>query len=43
VDVFAIFQQPQIRAQLSLVLEGVLCQALLPKVDGKGRAMVMES
>jgi len=29
--------------QLSLVLEGVLCQALLPKVDGKGRAMVMES
>src|SRR5467141_1085392 len=41
-DVFPSFQQPQIRAQLSLVLEGVLCQALLPRVDGKGRAMVME-
>src|SRR3989475_8133397 len=42
VDVFPSFQQPQIRAQLSLVLEGVLCQALLPRVDNKGRAMVME-
>ncbi len=26
-----------IRAQLSLVLEGILCQALLPRADGKGR------
>jgi twitching motility protein PilT len=42
VDVFPSFQQPQIRAQLSMVLEGVLCQALLPRVDGRGRAMVME-
>jgi twitching motility protein PilT len=42
VDVFPAHQQPQIRAQLSMVLEGVLCQALLPKIDGKGRAMVME-
>jgi twitching motility protein PilT len=42
VDVFPSYQQPQIRAQLSLVLEGVLCQALLPRVDGRGRAMVME-
>ncbi len=42
VDVFPSFQQPQIRAQLSMVLEGVLCQSLLPKIDGKGRAMVME-
>ncbi|HEX5483068.1 MAG TPA: type IV pili twitching motility protein PilT, partial [Terriglobia bacterium] len=25
-----------------LVLEGILCQALLPRTDGKGRAMAME-
>ena len=42
VDVFPAHQQPQIRAQLSLVLEGVLCQALLPRTDGRGRIMVME-
>jgi twitching motility protein PilT len=42
VDVFPAHQQPQIRAQLSMVLEGVLCQALLPRADGRGRAMVME-
>src|ERR1051326_2722123 len=42
VDVFPAHQQPQIRAQLSMVLEGILCQSLLAKVGGKGRAMVME-
>ncbi len=42
VDVFPAHQQPQIRAQLSLVLEGILCQALLPKAGGTGRAMVLE-
>jgi twitching motility protein PilT len=42
VDVFPSHQQPQIRAQLSLVLEGILCQALLPRADGRGRVMVME-
>ena len=42
VDVFPAHQQPQIQAQLSLVLEGVLCQALLPRADGRGRIMVME-
>jgi twitching motility protein PilT len=42
IDVFPFFQQPQIRAQLSLVLEGILCQALLPKAGGSGRAMAME-
>jgi len=42
IDVFPAHQQPQIRAQLSLVLEGILCQTLLPKADGKGRAMAME-
>src|SRR6204780_3803788 len=42
IDVFPAHQQPQIRAQLSLVLEGVMCQTLLPTVNGKGRAMIME-
>ena len=42
IDVFPSHQQSQIRAQLSLVLEGVLCQTLLPKVGGQGRCMAME-
>jgi len=42
IDVFPAHQQPQIRAQLSFVLEGIMCQSLLPKANGKGRAMAME-
>jgi twitching motility protein PilT len=42
VDIFPSNQQPQIRAQLSLVLEGILCQALIPRVNGSGRCMAME-
>jgi twitching motility protein PilT len=42
IDVFPAHQQPQIRAQLSMVLEGIMCQSLLPKMDGQGRAMCME-
>jgi len=42
IDVFPAHQQPQIRAQLSLVLEGIMCQSLLQTVSGKGRCMVME-
>jgi twitching motility protein PilT len=42
VDVFPAHQQPQIRAQLSFVLEGILCQTLLPRANGKGRVMAME-
>jgi twitching motility protein PilT len=42
IDVFPSHQQPQIRAQLSMVVEGILCQALLPRSDNRGRAMVME-
>jgi twitching motility protein PilT len=42
IDVFPSHQQSQIRAQLSLVMEGIMCQALLPRADGKGRAMAME-
>jgi twitching motility protein PilT len=42
IDVFPAHQQSQIRAQLSLVLEGIMCQSLLPTANGKGRAMAME-
>src|ERR1700716_1859948 len=42
IDVFPAHQQPQIRAQLSLVLEGIMCQSLVATPNGKGRAMIME-
>jgi twitching motility protein PilT len=42
VDAFPAHQQSQIRTQLSLVLEGIVCQALLPKASGKGRAAALE-
>jgi twitching motility protein PilT len=42
VDVFPAHQQSQVRAQLSLVLEGIMCQSLLPRASGSGRALAME-
>jgi twitching motility protein PilT len=42
IDVFPSAQQAQVRTQLSLVLEGILCQALLPKASGDGRVMALE-
>src|SRR5579884_4253282 len=42
IDVFPAHQQAQIRAQLSMVLEGVLCQSLLPRIGGQGRVCAME-
>src|SRR6187397_2080148 len=42
IDVFPSMQQAQVRAQLSLTLEGILCQSLLPKADGRGRVVAME-
>jgi len=42
IDVFPTSQQDQVRAQLSLVLEGVLCQQLIPTVDGRAREMALE-
>ena len=41
IDIFPAHQQSQIRTQLSLVLEGIVCQALLPKVGG-GRVVSLE-
>jgi twitching motility protein PilT len=42
IDVFPSSQQPQVRAQLAFVLEGVLTQTLLQKASGRGRAMAAE-
>jgi twitching motility protein PilT len=42
IDVFPAHQQSQIRTQLSLVLEGIVCQALLPRSGGAGRAVALE-
>src|SRR3989442_9405365 len=42
IDVFPAMQQAQVRAQLSLTLEGILCQSLLPRADNGGRAFAME-
>jgi twitching motility protein PilT len=41
IDVFPAHQQSQIRLVLSFVLEGVLCQSLIPKIGG-GRVMACE-
>ncbi|OGQ90469.1 MAG: type IV pili twitching motility protein PilT [Deltaproteobacteria bacterium RIFOXYA12_FULL_58_15] len=40
-DVFPPYQQPQVRAQLSFVLEAVVCQQLIPK-QPSGRALAVE-
>ena len=42
IDIFPSGQQSQIRTQLSMVLEGIVTQALLPKANGQGRALAME-
>ena len=42
IDDFPEHQQSQIRAQLSFVLEGIICQSLLPRAGGKGRVLACE-
>jgi len=42
IDVFPAHQQPQVRAQLSFVLQGVLSQLLVPRADGPGRVACVE-
>lgn len=42
IDSFPASQQGQIRAQLSVTLEGVMSQTLLPRRDGSGRVMALE-
>ncbi len=41
-DVFPPYQQPQIRAQLSFVLQGIVSQLLIPRASGIGRALAIE-
>jgi twitching motility protein PilT len=41
VDVFPPHQQPQVRAQLSFVVEGILSQQLIPRPGG-GRSLALE-
>ncbi len=42
VDVFPASQQAQIRMQLSMSLQAVLCQQLLPHMSGRGRVLATE-
>ncbi len=42
VDVFPPFQQAQVRAQLSFVLEGVFSQRLISRSNGPGRVLALE-
>jgi twitching motility protein PilT len=42
IDVFPPAQQAQVRMQLSIALQGVVTQQLLPTADGEGRAVATE-
>jgi len=42
IDIFPERQQPQVRAQLSLILQAVICQQLIPRADGNGRTLAVE-
>lgn len=42
IDIFPAQYQAQVRLTLSMCLEAVMTQALLPRADGKGRVLAME-
>lgn len=42
IDVFPAHQQQQIKMQLSNTVQGVICQQLLPRKDGRGRVAALE-
>ena len=42
IDLFPAGQQGQIRSQLSLNLQGIMCMRLLPRADGTGRVPACE-
>jgi len=42
IDVFPPHQQGQVRIQLAATLQGVVCQTLVKRADGKGRAVATE-
>ena len=42
IDAFPSNHQPQVRAQLSFVLQGVMTQQLVPNANGPGRSLALE-
>jgi twitching motility protein PilT len=42
IDIFPPHQQHQVRVQLSMVMEGVIFQNLIPKATGSGRVLALE-
>ncbi len=42
IDIFPPHQQNQVRVQLSMILEGVIFQNLIPKATGSGRVLALE-
>lgn len=42
IDLFPVHHQQQVRTQLSLVLEAIVCQDLVPSADGRGRVCAVE-
>jgi twitching motility protein PilT len=42
IDIFPSQYQSQVRVTLSMILEAVMTQSLLPRADGKGRVLAME-
>jgi twitching motility protein PilT len=42
IDVFPTEQQEQIRLQLSVTLQAIISQTILPRIDGKGRVVAFE-
>jgi len=42
IDIFPPHEQGQVRTQLSMTLEAVMTQTLLPTVDGQGRVLAIE-
>jgi twitching motility protein PilT len=43
IDVFPPYQHQQVRTQLSLALQGIVSQQLLPRKDGQGRVVAVET
>ncbi len=42
IDVFPAHQQAQVRTQVAMVLQGVMCQVLVPLAGGRGRVAAVE-
>ncbi len=42
IDVFPPYQQQQVRVQLASVIQGILCQQLVPRLSGEGRVVSTE-